>query len=441
MVDLGRENIHITHVSVFKISNSDRTYLEILDDAGNVVASTPFQGDKNVYDFIFDDAVGRSVRVKKKGVFGTISIGEVVVYGYESAPRPTYRNSPEYIKAGYELAGNPTDVSWKDSTPPKPGSAIILLGRNAQRFQKWNKEYQLFQSLMGPFSIVNPSNGRAIAVPDGGLCKAGRELISQTDNTASQGQQFYLGYHGTVFSSICPGLVISVDAAVPPGDAATLVIKLDTFRLDVAHLKWSFTNGTMQNVKHQGMVVDNDGAGEAMTLQSNTGPTPSQLWKRINTRLMSVNGADQDQAWKQSWTASNNINLEEFIMGDLSQRSLDSTAAQRVTSCYKPNPAFSSAFDRFARSMAIDDVRDEGQCRNTREALGFDKDHPFDTELQENFVKNMCDPFFAGLDHNEPLDLDAPPQFKMVEYTPAEYEAVEYEAAEYETVDYEAFAR
>ena len=34
-------------------------------------------------------------------------------------------------------------------------------------------------------------------------------------------------------------------------------------------------------------------------------------------------------------------------------------------------------------------------------------------------------------------EMAGPPQFEMVEYTPAEYEAVEYEEVEYEGVEYE----
>ena len=34
-------------------------------------------------------------------------------------------------------------------------------------------------------------------------------LVSQYDDIASQRQQFYLGQHGSIFSAVCPGLVIS----------------------------------------------------------------------------------------------------------------------------------------------------------------------------------------------------------------------------------------
>ncbi len=66
----------------------------------------------------------------------------------------------------------------------------------------------------------------------------------------------------------------------------------------------------------------------------------------------------------------------------------------------------------------------------------------FDTEIRDNFYEHKCNPFFTGVDHVSGRDVSGmagPPEFEMVEYTPAEYEAVEYEKVEYETVDYEEF--
>ena len=95
-------------------------------------------------------------------------------------------------------------------------------------------------------------------------------------------------------------------------------------------------------------------------------------------------------------------------------------------------------------------------CGDTREKLGFDKDHPFDTEIRDKFYEHQCDPFFTSVDHtgagaaaetrkgadgeaakNETGTdgMEGPPQFEMVEYTPAEYEAAEYpEGVEYKEV-------
>ena len=192
-------------------------------------------------------------------------------------------------------------------------------------------------------------------------------------------------------------------------------------------------NGTVESVAFPGKIIASDGAsGEAMVLQS-SGTASSQQWKRLNTRLLTLT-ANQSE-WKQDWTVSfissspHNINLKEFERGN-----------NLATTCYKPNPAFSKAFDDFAKELVIVDPKDEEKCGKVREELGFDKDHPFDTEVREKFHEHMCDPFFTGVDHTGP-SLEAPPQFEMLEYTPVEYEAVEYEAEEYQSIDYEEFTR
>ena len=116
------------------------------------------------------------------------------------------------------------------------------------------------------------------------------------------------------------------------------------------------------------------------------------------------------------------------------------------TVCYKTNPAFSASFENFARDLVIEDPSDEDQCRQVREGLGYDKDHPFDTEVVDKFAEHLCDPFFTGNDHISGYAQDSaglnggPPTFEMVEYTPVEYEAVEYEEdEEFVTIDYEQF--
>jgi len=87
-VDLGRDGVVITHVYVYNRTDCCKnrlrnTKLEILDAKGAVVASRPFQGDKNVYEFNFGGkgAVGRTVRVNKSE-YGVINIAEVQVFGY-----------------------------------------------------------------------------------------------------------------------------------------------------------------------------------------------------------------------------------------------------------------------------------------------------------------------------------------------------------------------
>ena len=165
-------------------------------------------------------------------------------------------------------------VKWRNNIPPKVGSALILSTSHAQRYQQWSKERQLFKFLMGPFSIVNPSNGLAVTIASD-VCAVGMGLVSQPDNNTLEMQQFYLGQHGSIFSKSCLGLVISASTKD--------TIKLETFRLGKKHQKWKFTAGMVESVAFPGNFINYDnGNGMAIVLQSNAA-APSQKWKRINT--------------------------------------------------------------------------------------------------------------------------------------------------------------
>ena len=271
------------------------------------------------------------------------------------------------------LYTNETDftstVEWDNNTPPQVGLSLILSTRQAQRYQTWNKERQLFKSLIGPFSIVDPSNGRAVTMTSG-ACKTGMGLASQADDYTSERQQFYLGQHGSIFSKSCLGLVIS---ASKDG-----TVKLETFRLSEKHQKWKFASGTVENVAFQGKFIASDEAnGMAIVLQSNA-TVSSQKWKRINTRLLNLDEVNQTE-WQQEWTVtfvssvSPNVNLEELARH----------SNGLGTTCYKQNPAFSTAFDDFATGLVISDATDEEQCGEARDGLGFDRDHSFDTQVRE----------------------------------------------------------
>lgn len=331
-----------------------------------------------------------------------------------------------FINANSTSANSNSKVLWKNNSPPKIGSSIILSSSNALRYQKWTKEYQIFKALMGPFSIINPTKGLAVTVVDG-MCKSGMELVSQLDNPTNERQQFYLGQHGSIFSKICPGLVFDA------GEDNS--VKLETFRIGKVHLKWKFTGGMIESAEFPGKVIDNDANEMTMFLGSNTTTSSSQTWTRTNTRLLDSFGSNQ-AAWKQDWKVSflidpGNTTLEDFAARDNSGRG---------TTCYTPNPAFSASFDVFAKGLVITDPANEEQCRKTREQLGFDKDYLFDTEVRDSFHERMCDEFFTGVDHDRNA-LEGPPQFAMVEYTSVEYEAIEYEDVRYETIDYEEFTR
>jgi hypothetical protein len=85
-VDLGRDAL-ISSVTVYNRLGccQDRfggTDLEILDDAGDVVASQPFVGAVDAYDFTFNEVVGRAVKINRsQGHWGYLNFAEVEVYG------------------------------------------------------------------------------------------------------------------------------------------------------------------------------------------------------------------------------------------------------------------------------------------------------------------------------------------------------------------------
>ena len=293
---------------------------------------------------------------------------------------------------------------------------------------------------MGSFSIVNPSSGYALTVTDD-MCKA---LSSHADDFTSERQQFYLGQHGSIFSKFCPGHVIAVDASNS--------IKLEMFLLGATNLKWKFTKGTIESVKVAGMVIECGDSCATITMSTFTAAS-NQIWRRINARLLDTNSGSHSkgkQEWSDSFTTAiyGNAILEDLHQkcGTNAESQIPFCRQRLARTCYKQNPAFSASFDRFARELVISDPTDEVRCRQTRVELGFDRDHPFDTDIQVKFNEHMCDPFFSGVDH-QARPLAAAPQFETVEHVsvehvvPVEYEAVEYDGSKHKTVDYEEFTR
>jgi hypothetical protein len=82
---------------------------------------------------------------------------------------------------------------------------------------------------------------------------------------------------------------------------------------------------------------------------------------------------------------------------------------------YGPNPAFSNSFEDFAQGLVINDERDEDQCRNARELLGFDRDYPYDTEVRDRFNDKACGIDHTTLDHMSEA-LAEPPVFTEVKF-------------------------
>jgi len=365
----------------------------------------------------------------------------ISITSYNSTSHKTaeHRNGTSYSAANYNSAGNYTPAKvnqtavWTEETTPTAGSPVSLSSGIRERYHKWTKSYQVFRPLMGPFSLVNPSNQLAITADteDGiGICANGMRLKAAIDSTSNKKQQFYMGKHGSLFSSACPGLVISADASNATDADFDPTLRLQTFRLDDKNNKWKLRKGAISSVNHAGMVVGMEDTN--ITLQENATGNPGQKWKRINTRMMERSGGT---AWRQAWTMAfidpdyDKSDVEEFSRG----------FEDGFTTCYKRNGGFSASFDDFAKDLVIKDASNEKSCQEAREQLGFDKDHPFDTEVRDKFYEHQCDPFFSSVDHTVGIgEMGGPPQFEMVEYTPVEYEAAEYpEEVEYKEAENE----
>ena len=245
---------------------------------------------------------------------------------------------------------------------------------------------------MGPFSIVNRNSGLAFAVDDS-TCANGMSLSLADDDHTSLTQQFYLGQHGSIFSAKCQGLVIeAIDM-----DS----VQLQIFRVDDKTQKWKFTDGMIESAMHPGMVLARNDQ-DAFILKSNSESADQSLnWIRVNTRLLDSNSVTS--GWKQQWKASFiDSGYKSPLLGGFIHN--NNALAKH---CYAMNSAFSASFDNFAQELVVNDPGDEDQCRKVREALGFDKDYPFDVDVSENFHKHQCDPFFSGVDHVSGDDMEA----------------------------------
>jgi len=79
---------------------------------------------------------------------------------------------------------------------------------------------------------------------------------------------------------------------------------------------------------------------------------------------------------------------------------------------------FSPSFEDFAKNLEIEDANDEARCMKVRAALGFNSDHPFDTEVCQKFVSYTCDKFFTEVDD---MVKDKGKGFTGMEYKPVQY--------------------
>lgn len=59
---------------------------------------------------------------------------------------------------------------------------------------------------------------------------------------------------------------------------------------------------------------------------------------------------------------------------------------------------YSQSFEDFALTIVIDDAYNEDECRSARSGLSFDADYQFDTDICDEFHREMCDPSYAEQD-------------------------------------------
>jgi hypothetical protein len=264
-------------------------------------------------------------------------------------------------------------------------------------YQKWTETHQTLSILSGPYSLVNADN-KALSVGDA-ECADGMELQLSPDDSRSSAQHFYLGNGGTIFSSKCPGLVITA----PPNCQQDIVLTLKTATGD-DNTKWNFDafSGSISSVTCPELVVIGN------ILKPSSSPV-MQKWRKVNTRLLSAS----EQGWNQNWEV---IFAEQY--DHVLPRAIDTNEG---TKCYNASDAYSASFDAFSLDLIIDDATDEDQCRNTREMLGFDRDYPFDLEVRDEYHDLMCQGVeFTAVDHLT-SGLSEPPVFEEVEFEAPEY--------------------
>ena len=59
---------------------------------------------------------------------------------------------------------------------------------------------------------------------------------------------------------------------------------------------------------------------------------------------------------------------------------------------------YSQSFENFAVTIVIEDEFIEDQCRNARSGLGFDENYEFDSDICDEFHRQMCDPYYDEKD-------------------------------------------
>jgi hypothetical protein len=309
-------------------------------------------------------------------------------------------NDDSSIESTFTCPGKVIDVKTGGKLSAVAG-ALLGVGNHTQDtfsiYQRWTKTHQKLSILSGPHSLVNADN-KALSVGDA-KCADGMQLRLSPDDSRSSAEQFYLGNGGTIFSSKCPGLVITA----PPNCQQDIVLTLKTATGD-DNTKWNFDafRGSISSVTCPELVVIGN------VLKPSSSPV-MQKWRTVNTRLLPAS----EQGWNQNW---------EVIFAEQYDNVLPQAYGnQPGRKCYNASDAYSASFDAFSLDLIINDATDEDQCQNTREMLGFDRDYPFDLEVRDEYHNLMCQGVeFTAVDHLT-SGLSEPPVFEEVEFEAPEY--------------------
>jgi hypothetical protein len=198
-------------------------------------------------------------------------------------------------------------------------------------------------------------------------CSLGADLEGQTYDHSSLSQQFYLGENGHIASALCPGLVI---ASTETGNPS-----LQTHLRDNDGAKWKLKNdGNIESMKFQ-TFLSIEGSTEAKVVLSEL----HQTWTVEN--VVAGSELNPNQGWITDWFVS----FTEPGYNTIDLQQVSDNVFDGVTTCYPLNSGFNGPFERFASSFAITNAEDEETCAQAREELGFEGNHPFDTEVCERW--------------------------------------------------------
>ena len=118
-------------------------------------------------------------------------------------------------------------------------------------------------------------------------------------SASSPSQKFYIGNHGAVYSSACPGLAISHQGACDQGLSN---VQLRMYKNNDKGMKWEYKNdGNLVSAKCQDYVIGRNVGGNFIEITQYTEGDANQRWRRKNTHLLPANTGDE---WNQKWTGS-----------------------------------------------------------------------------------------------------------------------------------------